>query len=482
MARWTCTEAGSNKFWEAEVSGSTLIVRFGKVGTKGQTKERAFADPDAAAKELAKIIREKEARGYVRADAEREPSPGTTSPAAGDSGDEGEGGYFALHPRDWDEGANDGHAYEIRFRTEPDAATKIKIAGLFEKRASKGVLSASTRPWLWSGPWALLYVGERPPEEDEDFTSHDTFIAMSDMLTAIGKVATIRQAVFLGARDRGGDDDGRPSDGPEWPGLAANDELFGRKRFKPPAKPAPDPAFEDARAAARGKAPARPAKLEHAYLGKGFAPPPWPLGEQLARAFPTPVWTKYADARCAVVVAKIEEHLRLYVVPAEGAAVEVPLAGDVLWNGIGVDASGAEALVLSASAGGNPGQVARVELPSGTIVETFRPKTVHETQTLEAVAAIEGGFALVAGMNLLAYQFGKNEPVCTKKADGMAIFGAHGGRVLLTGAAGYGRAFLVTRGKLTDAGKVPGGISEVREQEGRAIFCAAQGHWYELKG
>jgi predicted DNA-binding WGR domain protein len=35
--------ATSRKFWQARVKGSTLIVRFGKVGTEGQEVAKEFA-------------------------------------------------------------------------------------------------------------------------------------------------------------------------------------------------------------------------------------------------------------------------------------------------------------------------------------------------------------------------------------------------------------------------------------------------------
>jgi predicted DNA-binding WGR domain protein len=62
--RLTSTEGGSSKFWEGAVEGTTLTVRFGKIGSAGQTKTKSFASADAARKELAKLIAEKLAKGY----------------------------------------------------------------------------------------------------------------------------------------------------------------------------------------------------------------------------------------------------------------------------------------------------------------------------------------------------------------------------------------------------------------------------------
>jgi predicted DNA-binding WGR domain protein len=62
---FTSMEDGSNKFWEVAVQGAELTVRFGRVGTKGQTQTKAFASADAALREQDKLIRSKQAKGYI---------------------------------------------------------------------------------------------------------------------------------------------------------------------------------------------------------------------------------------------------------------------------------------------------------------------------------------------------------------------------------------------------------------------------------
>jgi predicted DNA-binding WGR domain protein len=63
--RFTCTEDGSNKFWEVALTGSELTIRFGRAGTNGQTQTKTFATPEAAAREREKLIRSKLAKGYA---------------------------------------------------------------------------------------------------------------------------------------------------------------------------------------------------------------------------------------------------------------------------------------------------------------------------------------------------------------------------------------------------------------------------------
>ena len=71
MIRLECRDAQHDKFWEASVSGSTLTVRFGRIGTDGQIKAKKLASADAAKNELEKLIREKLGKGYVSKGAKR---------------------------------------------------------------------------------------------------------------------------------------------------------------------------------------------------------------------------------------------------------------------------------------------------------------------------------------------------------------------------------------------------------------------------
>jgi predicted DNA-binding WGR domain protein len=57
----------SAKFWEIEVSGSEVTVRFGRIGSPGQTQVKSFADGTAAAKHAEKLIAQKTGKGYVEA-------------------------------------------------------------------------------------------------------------------------------------------------------------------------------------------------------------------------------------------------------------------------------------------------------------------------------------------------------------------------------------------------------------------------------
>ena len=51
MDRYELVEGSSAKFWEADVTGTTLTVRLGRLGTQGQSKDKTFPDEAAAVEE-----------------------------------------------------------------------------------------------------------------------------------------------------------------------------------------------------------------------------------------------------------------------------------------------------------------------------------------------------------------------------------------------------------------------------------------------
>lgn len=57
-------EGTSHKFWEVAVAGNELTTRWGKVGTAGQAKTKAFATPEKAHAEMQQLIEEKTGKGY----------------------------------------------------------------------------------------------------------------------------------------------------------------------------------------------------------------------------------------------------------------------------------------------------------------------------------------------------------------------------------------------------------------------------------
>lgn len=58
---------GAHKFYEVVVEGSTLTIRYGRIGDNGQTKVTQCASPEKAKAEAAKKIGEKTRKGYAAA-------------------------------------------------------------------------------------------------------------------------------------------------------------------------------------------------------------------------------------------------------------------------------------------------------------------------------------------------------------------------------------------------------------------------------
>lgn len=58
-------DATSQKFWEVTRTGAALKIRYGKIGSGGQTTLKEFASDAQAEAEAAKLVREKISKGYV---------------------------------------------------------------------------------------------------------------------------------------------------------------------------------------------------------------------------------------------------------------------------------------------------------------------------------------------------------------------------------------------------------------------------------
>jgi predicted DNA-binding WGR domain protein len=62
--RFEFTSGTSRKFWEISVQANQHTVRFGRIGSEGQTKTRTFADAEAAQRDAQRLVQEKLAKGY----------------------------------------------------------------------------------------------------------------------------------------------------------------------------------------------------------------------------------------------------------------------------------------------------------------------------------------------------------------------------------------------------------------------------------
>src|SRR5690606_7494683 len=81
MRRFELVEGSSSKFWEIAVEGASVTVRFGRIGTNGQTQTKPFADAAAAVKEQDKLVKEKTRKGYVEVGGPPSPDEAAAAPA-----------------------------------------------------------------------------------------------------------------------------------------------------------------------------------------------------------------------------------------------------------------------------------------------------------------------------------------------------------------------------------------------------------------
>lgn len=79
MRRFEFSMGGSDKFWEVDIVGNDLVVRFGRMGTNGQTQTKNFASAAAVQKEHDKLIAEKLKKGYVEITSFAPPASGSSS-------------------------------------------------------------------------------------------------------------------------------------------------------------------------------------------------------------------------------------------------------------------------------------------------------------------------------------------------------------------------------------------------------------------
>lgn len=63
--RFELVEGSSAKFWEVARAGRAVTVRYGRIGSDGQSKTKELADEAAAARHAEDLIREKVAKGYA---------------------------------------------------------------------------------------------------------------------------------------------------------------------------------------------------------------------------------------------------------------------------------------------------------------------------------------------------------------------------------------------------------------------------------
>ncbi|MBN3729248.1 WGR domain-containing protein, partial [Burkholderia sp. Ac-20379] len=80
MRRFELIEGKSSKFWEVEPAGSDLNLRWGRIGTAGQSQTKSFADEAKARAALDKLVKEKTGKGYAEVAVAAGAGIGATAP------------------------------------------------------------------------------------------------------------------------------------------------------------------------------------------------------------------------------------------------------------------------------------------------------------------------------------------------------------------------------------------------------------------
>lgn len=79
MRRFELSDGKSNKFWSVKRKGAVVTVTYGRIGTDGQTKDKAHASGDAAEAAMEKLIAAKTKKGYSEVGATKKAAPKKTT-------------------------------------------------------------------------------------------------------------------------------------------------------------------------------------------------------------------------------------------------------------------------------------------------------------------------------------------------------------------------------------------------------------------
>jgi len=90
VRRWEFVGGKSEKFWESGRNGTTVTTRYGRISAKGQTAAKQFGSESEAESYLARLIAEKEKKGYSEVAATPDPAPAAVPTPASTSGPGGQ--------------------------------------------------------------------------------------------------------------------------------------------------------------------------------------------------------------------------------------------------------------------------------------------------------------------------------------------------------------------------------------------------------
>lgn len=170
MPRYEFKSGGSEKFWEIHQEGDQYTVRYGKIGTNGQSQTKTFADEAKAQKEAEKVTKSKVKKGYVLVAEEAAVDAPAVDPATGGRNPELEAAIIANYEdeeawsvyADWLGTEGDVRGELINLATQLAKGPNPQI----EKRCAE-IEEAHLHEWM--GPSLAKIYKKAQGEEEFDF-------------------------------------------------------------------------------------------------------------------------------------------------------------------------------------------------------------------------------------------------------------------------------------------------------------------------
>ena len=158
MRTFQFSDAKSHKFWNIDVQGTGFTVTYGKVGAKGQTQTKTFADAAAAQAEADKLIREKLKKGYTETTPKASSSPADAFEAALRANPDDFAGWCAFADYLVEQGDPRGEFMQVQLALEDESRPKEERDRLKAREAE--LLKEHEREWL--GPLAAFTLDAEP--------------------------------------------------------------------------------------------------------------------------------------------------------------------------------------------------------------------------------------------------------------------------------------------------------------------------------
>ena len=479
--RYTCVEDGSSKFWEGSVEGSVLTIKFGRIGTDGQAKDKDMGSPENAERELARLIREKTGKGYVadgageKAGTEEEaaakaatprkaPGSAAEKPAASSAAPAKPTGaagkypflFYGANPDDWAEGANGGHVFDLRFVEAPSAATRLRIAETFERAAYKTVVDPDGDAWRWAGAWVFVTVGESDSGEGHFFGG------MQKLLKTLHETVPLAEVIYWGVREWSSYSDKwtkwsisqqpKPTPEPAWAGAESVSE-FGQTKDASLGKGEEDQSVEELRKKTRveleiGTAPLPAGKIGMASVDKKTAPRPAQIPAAIKKLFED---CGLVTSREGSVVAINRHDDKVYYLNSKGERKAAEATGRA--SKLMISADGKRAFFSTQPpyvSTDRKTRIYRLSLPHGQCDEIFNFPVVDEYAC--AVPVGDDRLVILIEENLMLVRIEGGEQFdLLHPVDGYSLTSARDGKVVFVHTTANAKPVLIYR---TDGGKL----------------------------